>query len=200
MEHRRTGELISTADLIRTPMSARSLISMTLTALTLSLSACDSASDPTSPARAIGTLTTTSPAALVERDATPSVPFQLEGAQWVPCAAGGQGEWVMTSGLINYRAQRVTDGAGNEHVTVHANSQRLTGVGTLSGDTYQGSLRESRSTFESANGVFVGWLTERYHFVAPGNGSNFTLQLLLRITINPNGIAVSIEKVRATCG
>ena len=181
-------------------MSSRAIAFVTLAALSISLSACDQVSPPTAPAQHAGMVTAVSPASLIERDATPSIPYQLEGAQWVPCAAGGQGEYILTSGLINYRLQIVTDAVGNEHVKVHANSQRLTGVGTITGDTYRGSLRENRSALAFVDGAFSGRLEETYHFVAPGQENNFTLRFVLRIVVDANGTTVVTDDVRAVCG
>ena len=172
-----------------------------IVALAVALSACsDTASLPSEPAHGAGAVTTVSPTVFIGRESSPSVPIQLEGAQWVSCAAGGEGEWVSTSGTINYRMQFVVDADGKEHGQIHANSQSLTGVGMSTGDVYRGNLISHQTVTEKADGGWTAQLNDLFQYVGTGKGTNFSLRLTAQAVFDADGnLTLSSEEIQVAC-
>src|SRR6266536_1111064 len=53
------------------------------------------------------------------------------------CVNGGSGEVILINGTLHFVAVVTTDAAGGMHVALNQNFSDVTGVGTVSGDTYR---------------------------------------------------------------
>lgn len=106
---------------------------------------------------------------------------------FVPCANGGAGEVVKSTGTV-HRVVHNTLNANGFHITLHANPQNVTGTGLTTGDTYQ-----TRGTFTAHQNLIPG-VTETIHetfkLVGPGPNNNLTMTTTSRLTINANGEVV----------
>lgn len=126
--------------------------------------------------------------------------IQFFGSEFVPCAAGGDGEWVSISGTMHERWMFHVDAGGNEHVTVTMNPQGLTGTGEVTGDVYNtvGVLRYTANYDPTREVVNVA---NRTTFLARANGARFDVVSRYHVVKHPDGTyAVEQDERRVVCG
>jgi hypothetical protein len=162
----------------------------------VTLAACGDSSQPLAPVSA-RTAPTARAAAYVE---TTVFETPTNVARFVKCANGGLGEVVDYSGTV-LRMVHVTENENGFHVTFHANPQQVSGVGRITGDTYQ-----ARGTYTSSFNVGQEGGTQTIHDVLKlvGQGPNNNLTVTFEdyhITINANGevTVLSDENFSAVC-
>lgn len=103
-----------------------------------------------------------------------SVPFVV--SEFVPCAAGGQGEWVTVEGSLHESWTFHTDASGTSHASAHVNPQGLTGTGWTTGERYN-AVGNLRTVHNYDDGRVVGGTQNRTTFVGRGNGVRFEMVL-----------------------
>ena len=114
------------------------------------------------------------------------VPISFE--QFVPCANGGAGEILDVSGSLNVSIHTSANENGGTNVVAHFNPQKVTGVGRISGDVYQGTGMSMFHTTIGAGGLpFNDTFIDNFNFVGPGTGNNLITHDTVRVTINANG-------------
>lgn len=120
------------------------------------------------------------------------VPISL--TQFVPCANGGIGETVVLSGNLHVVAS-TTITANNAHVMMSNNPQGVTGVGSITGDKYQGT-GVTREDLNVANGFFPENLTfvNNFRIIGQGAANNLLVHENNHITVNANG-AITVNQV-----
>jgi hypothetical protein len=99
------------------------------------------------------------------------------------------GEEVVLSGAIHVR-KRTT--RGDYHISLTENGQHLTGVGLVTGATYQvpAHVHLTVNTTRAASElVFV----ELVNFVGQGDVPNFTSIIRVHLTVNANGEVINIS-------
>ena len=77
--------------------------------------------------------------------------------------------------------------APRQHATTHFTSQRLTGVGLLTGEVYSVNLVSSSIENSRVGGANVTTLETIQNVVSHGSGENFQLQTVFHVTFNANG-------------
>lgn len=124
------------------------------------------------------------------------------GSLWVSCANGGAGESVSLSGELRMKTQTFQNKkTGEVLVRLQSQPSNVTGVGSVTGDTYQGAgvaiEAEHRSpSSETYNYMFI----HNFLIIGQGAGNNFVLQTNAHQTLNANGEAVStVDLDKATC-
>jgi hypothetical protein len=100
---------------------------------------------------------------------------------FVPCAAGGAGEFVSLSGTLHGLVHLTFDANGAFHAKFHDQPQRLSGFGQTSGAAYQGTgvtqdlLNTNPSTF-----------VNNFRIIGQGPNNNFLVHEFFHITRNAN--------------
>lgn len=133
----------------------------------------------------LATLLTPSPAMAAAETFTYRDKFDIYFLEYVPCAAGGEGEWVELSGKVNNVYHITYDARSGFHLTNHWNYQGVRGVGWTTGDKY----RATGSGQYKINGK-IGYVeTSVWHFKVNGQGpgNNFSIRANFHITVNANG-------------
>ncbi len=147
------------------------------------LAACGDSGQPLAPKTPAPTTPRTSAAQAV----TVSFLTPYSSTVFVPCANGGAGEVVKSSGTV-HRVVHNTLNANGFHITLHANPQNVTGIGQTTGDVYQ-----TRGTFTAHQNLVAG-VTESIHetflLVGPGPNNNFKMTTTSHVTVNANGEVV----------
>jgi len=125
---------------------------------------------------------TTQSATVVTTNAKVPIAF----SQFVPCANGGNGEAVALSGNL-HELTSVTVTANNAHVMFSNNPQGISGVGSVSGDKYQGT-GVTRQGENVANGFFPENVTfvNNFRIIGQGPGNNLLVHETSHITVNAN--------------
>jgi hypothetical protein len=118
------------------------------------------------------------------------------------CVNGGSGEVILINGTLHFVAVVTTDAAGGMHVALNQNFSDVTGVGTISGDTYrvtdtvglQGPGREA--LYVPPGSALPRTDTEHsdIRFISIGSGDNLLGQISSHLTINANG-DVTVDSV-----
>jgi hypothetical protein len=126
------------------------------------------------------------------------IPVQL--FVFIPCANAGSGESVTLSGDLHALAT-TTINANSLHVSTLFNPQGITGVGSVSGDKYQGT-GVTREDLSVANPSFP--LTEtfvnNFRIIGQGTGNNFAIHENAHLTINATGrVTVSSDNFSTGC-
>lgn len=158
----------------------------------LALAGCDDSSAPTSAD------SPTSPASFRAVTTTTNFTFPLAQTVFVPCAAGGVGESVALSGTIHEVFHVTVNDAGHSTVKFFDQPQGVTGVGAVTGTTYQGSgvTQDIRTTRVGTMETFVNI----FRLVGPGPGNNFAVHESLHVTVNADGtVTTSRDPIQTSC-
>src|SRR5579872_479922 len=117
----------------------------------------------------------------------------------IPCAAGGQGEIVALSGEVQMVFIVTSDASGGLHVETQSNNQGVSGIGTTTGDKYQGTggnRFSSNTNGASSEITFVN----RFQLIGQGPGNNLAIHETVHVTVNANGdVTASILSFDAEC-
>ncbi len=124
---------------------------------------------------------------------TYDVPFHR--LRWVPCANGGNGEWVAISGTMHNVLSSTTSDTGIQHLLFHHQLENASGTGQTTGDTYNyvGMAQES-TVLGLGTAINVGetfTVAEQFTLVDQGTGLTFQIQLFFHATVNPDGTLTS---------
>jgi hypothetical protein len=138
-----------------------------------------------------------SPAASAEASAqvsgafvsTTTTQIPLSTTQFVPCANAGLGEVVTLSGTLHRQASTVLTGQ-TVLFSSHANYQGVSGTGLATGTSYR-AVDGIRSTFTLALGS-ESTVVETVRMVSQRAGDNFLLQVIVKLTITPNGTLTAL--------
>jgi hypothetical protein len=126
------------------------------------------------------------------------VPFDLE--VFVPCAAGGAGEDVELSGFRHVLLRSTVSKSGSIEEKLHVQLEGLSGVGSATGDKYQGTgVTQYEITLHNPLPI-TETFTSDLHIIGQGPGNNFRLHETFHFTINANGeVTASVDHVRVDC-
>jgi len=115
------------------------------------------------------------------------IPFE-KAPKWIPCANGGEGEFVEFVGSVHLLSLDVTADNGNVNAVYHANPLGMTGTGLTTGIVYRAvgvDLFSNKIKEQSGNLTMAVNIRER--FIAPGPGNNLIVTLLYYWTLYTDG-------------
>ena len=121
---------------------------------------------------------------------TSSLIQPLDITVYVPCAAGGDGEYVQLTGSLHVVIVTTLDDQGGYHSMFHNQPQGVSGTGETTGDTYHG-VGETLGTFNGNVGSEATFVNN-FKIVGQGPGNNFMYHEIFHITVNPNGILTAV--------
>ena len=104
---------------------------------------------------------------------------------YVPCAAGGAGEFVLLSGPLHILFTTTIDDQGGYHSKFHNQPQGISGTGFTTGDKYQ-ATGVTQGTFNGKIG-YENTYVNNFKIIGQGAGNNFLVHETFHITVNPNG-------------
>lgn len=110
------------------------------------------------------------------------IPFA--GTFFVPCANGGAGEVVVSSGEMRAVVHSTFDDAGGIHVALHIRPD-VSGIGQTTGDRYQGVGSEE---FESNGaGALEFTVANNFSLIGQGPGDNLLTHITMHVTVDAEG-------------
>jgi len=131
---------------------------------------------------------------------TTSTEFPISLTVFIPCAAGGTGEFVALSGDLHDLFHVTFDGNGGFHLDAQDNPQGVSGVGLTTGDKYQGTGVTRFDFNGTAGGTIVYTAVNNFRIIGSGPGNNFLVHDNFHITVNPNGtVTSSHDNFSVTC-
>jgi hypothetical protein len=101
---------------------------------------------------------------------------------FVPCAAGGAGEFVSLSGTLHELIHVTIDANGAFHLKFLDQPQGVRGIGQTSGAVYRGT-GGTQSLSNTNPFTFVN----NFRVIGPGPNNNFLVHEIFHITVNANG-------------
>ena len=121
-------------------------------------------------------------------------------AVFIPCANNGAGEDVVLSGFL-HDLFHITINGDRIVVKIHDQPQGITGVGSITGDKYQGT-GVTQETFSSAfSGFpFTDTFVNSFKIIGQGKGNNYLVQEILHITVNADGtVTAFVDNLSVEC-
>lgn len=113
-------------------------------------------------------------------------------AEDFPAADLCNGDQLQLQGTLHLVLQgEFVEDAPRQHVVAHLNSQKLTGVGLLTGELYNVNLVTNNITNSQIDGANVTTIETIQNVVSLGSAENFQIQTVLHVTINANGETTS---------
>lgn len=117
---------------------------------------------------------------------------------FVPCAAGGVGEYVELTGTLHILFVTTIDDRGGFHSKYHFQPQGITGTGVTTGDKYQGT-GVTQGTFNGKVG-FEATDVNNFNIIGQGPGNNFMVHTTFHVTVNANGtLTTFVDQARIVC-
>ena len=116
---------------------------------------------------------------------TVSSSFPIDILVFIPCAAGGAGEFVELTGNLHDLFHVTFTSSGTFRMTFSDNPQGISGTGWTTGDKYQGT-GITRDTFGGRVG-YEETFVNNFRIIGQGTGNNFLIHENLHITVNANG-------------
>ena len=165
-----------------------------ITALTSLVISCADDTGATSPA---GTEALSPAAASVFHDNV-RIPVDIE--VFIPCAAGGAGEFVVLTGNLHVLFHETVNG-NRFNVKFHTQPQGISGLGETTGDKYQGTgVTQERFGGSFVNGQFSDTFINNFRIIGQGPGNNLLIHETFHVTFNANGeLTALVDNFRAEC-
>jgi hypothetical protein len=117
---------------------------------------------------------------------------------YVPCAAGGAGEFVQLSGSLHTVIVTTLDDQGGYHIMFHNQPQGISGTGETTGDMYHG-VGETLGTFNGKLGVETTFVNN-FKIVGPGPGNNLMYHETFHMTVLADGRLTSyVDNIGIEC-
>jgi len=119
--------------------------------------------------------------------------FVLDFAPFVPCANDGAGEVVHLHGPLHVLVSFTING---NHVRgkTHYQPQGLSGIGEISGDSYQGTgATQSHFNGSFKQGVFVVTTVNNFRIIGRGRDNNLLVHENVHYRITPDGQFQSVH-------
>jgi hypothetical protein len=131
-------------------------------------------------------------------DTNISIPVAI--TVFIPCAVGGTGEFVTLSGDLHILIS-TTVNANHISLDSHFQPQGISGVGSVSGDKYQGT-GITRTSIEADVTLmpFIFTFVNNFKIIGQGPGNNFLVHQNVHITVNANGtVTASVDNFSTEC-
>ncbi|HZM25136.1 MAG TPA: hypothetical protein VFC02_25525 [Anaerolineales bacterium] len=117
---------------------------------------------------------------------------------FVPCAAGGAGEFVQLSGTLHVLFVTTLDSRGGFHSKFHFQPQGVSGTGLTTGAKYQ-ATGVTQGTFNGRVG-FEQTFVNNFRIIGQGPGNNFMIHENFHITVNANGeVTAFVDNFSVKC-
>ncbi len=126
--------------------------------------------------------------------------FPVSISVFVPCAVGGAGEVVTLSGNLHLLVS-TTVNANHISFDMHIQPQGISGVGSVTGNKYQGT-GITRLSFEAdvVAFPFIQTSVNNFKIIGQGPDNNFLVHENIHITVNANGtVTASVDNFSMSC-
>jgi len=108
---------------------------------------------------------------------------------WVPCANGGDGEFVALSGNLHALYNVTFDNHGGVHVKSHYQPQGISGFGSVTGDMYH-ATGLTQWEYNAVVGQQYTWVNN-YRIIGQGPGNNYVEHEDIHVTVNLDGTVIT---------
>ena len=120
-----------------------------------------------------------------------SIPLSL--TVFIPCANNGAGEDVILNGELHVLITLTVNG-NNFSGKDHFQPQGLSGIGTVTGDKYQGTgVTQDQFGGSFQNGQSEQSFINNFRMIGQGPGNNFLVHENFHLTFNANGDVTAVH-------
>ena len=118
---------------------------------------------------------------------TTNIKIPVDIGEFIPCANGGAGDFVVLSGNLHILFTFTADSAGGFHFSGHFQPQGISGVGLFSGDKYQatGVTRFNSNAKPPFPNEFT--FVNNFRIIGQRPGNNLLVHETVHMTVNANG-------------
>ena len=117
--------------------------------------------------------------------------FPIDLFVYIPCAAGGAGEYVELTGNLHDVFHFTFTPSGGYRISFSDNPQGISGLGWTTGAKYQGTGL-TRDNFGGRIGSEETYVNN-FRMIGQGPGNNFLVHENFHITVNANGTVTSFH-------
>jgi hypothetical protein len=129
---------------------------------------------------------------------TTSFTQPLDIVVFVPCARGGQGEFVSLTGSLHILFVDIIDDNGGVHSKFHNQPQAVSGTGLITGDKYQ-AVGETQGTFNARVGSEFTFVNN-FNVIGQGPGNNFLIHETVHVTFLADGtVTANVDNFSVKC-
>lgn len=125
----------------------------------------------------------------------------LDQTAFVPCAAGGSGEFVTILGTVHVQIHETFDRSGGYHFGFMINVVGAAGVGQDTGEMYRSTGGNKEVNNIGADDLpFVGTFVNVFNLIGTAGGEFLRVHNTLHVTVNSNGmVSAVIDNSSVTC-
>jgi hypothetical protein len=117
----------------------------------------------------------------------------------VPCANNGAGEDVVFLGNLHVLITSTINSGGGARFKFHFQPQGLSGIGTITGDSYQATGVTQETDVIGKVGAETTFVNN-FRMIGQGPGNNFLVHETFHVTVNANGVlTVFFDKATTEC-
>jgi len=113
------------------------------------------------------------------------VPFAA--AVLIPCVP----EVVVLTGELHILSAQEVDGDGGIHIKTHFQPQGISGLGTVTGDKYQGTGVTQEHINDHSSPAFEDTFVNNFRIIGQGPGNNFLVHTTFHVTVNADGVVTA---------
>jgi hypothetical protein len=138
------------------------------------------------------------PPTRAEMTTNTSVP--IEFLDFVPCADGGVGEFVLVSGYLHILITSTVDANGGFHCKTHFQPQGMSGIGLSTGAKYQATGVQQENFNALSGGAINETFVNNFRLIGEGEGNNLLMHQAVHMTTNANGdVTADVFNNSITC-
>lgn len=144
------------------------------------------------------TVLTVAPASAQATTTTNNFQTSIDIVAFVPCAAGGDGEWVFFSGTLHGVSVTTIDDTGVFHTELHFQPQGIGGEGLTTGASYQwtGATQASFNGQVGYENTFIS----NYRLIGAGTNNNLLIHQTFHATVQPDGeVTIVVDDYTVEC-
>ncbi|MCB2203695.1 hypothetical protein KQI65_03020 [bacterium] len=142
--------------------------------------------------------------AFAQRTTNQSFPFTM--TQFVACANDGEGELVTFEGTLHIMMQTWVDDEGCTHIKSVAHPKKLSGTGSVTGDSYQATGMTMSIEDEIVNCgeecVVQFSIVNNFRLIGQGPGNNYTVHQQIEYTYdfcNQEYLSIEFKNEKIDC-
>jgi len=106
---------------------------------------------------------------------------------FIPCVP----EFVLLSGDLHVLITSEVDENGGIHFKSHFQPQGISGVGSVTGDKYQGTGVTQSHTNDHDGLAFETTFVNNFRIIGQGSGNNLLVHTTFHVTVNANGVVTA---------
>jgi hypothetical protein len=144
------------------------------------------------------TVLAVAPASAQATTTTNNFQTSIDIVAFVPCAAGGEGEYVFFSGTLHGVAVTTIDDTGTFHTVLHFEPQGIQGEGLTTGANYQwtGATQATYNGLVGYENTFIN----NYRLIGEGTNNNLLIHQTFHATVQPDGeVTVFVDDYSVEC-